>query len=383
MRSTRAESSPDLRRRCPQRVRDPDGVRARPRRPRAAVELDRPDSRPRSAADPPEGAAPTGDVTQAASSPTAIEPTSKSRARSRGRPAAPCARRAGHGAVDAEHPDTGRAGGDGGGADGRRAGGDRAGSGVDPHDRVVGRNCPDGALVAARWFSTRFESAPPRARQRGSPRARCRSSGRAGRRPSQPGRRTAHPRAAGRSRPRPSLAGRNVGGGGSGRERLDDARRLRQPQDRLRVRVDEPDDTVANGDRARRSPQRDRGAGRSRSRRRAPRPRPRRARRRRRPRLVAVARAAGQRRTAAAATSTSPAAACGEQQPRTAAGRQPGRDGRVDAGSCASIACWSRCSSGPGSSPSSPDQRPAGVGVDLERLGLAAGAVEREHQLGA
>ena len=45
------------------------------------------------------------------------------------------------------------------------------------------------------------------------------------------------------------------------------------------------------------------------------------------------------------------------------------------------IARSSSCSSGPGSIPSSRDEQRAAVAVHCERLGLAAGAVERAHQL--
>ncbi len=50
------------------------------------------------------------------------------------------------------------------------------------------------------------------------------------------------------------------------------------------------------------------------------------------------------------------------------------------AGSCASTACCMRRSAGPGSTPSSSMSRRRACGVHVERLRLAARAVEREHQ---
>ena len=55
--------------------------------------------------------------------------------------------------------------------------------------------------------------------------------------------------------------------------------------------------------------------------------------------------------------------------------------GRSSDGSCWRIACSRRWSSGPGSRPELLDQNAARVLVGLERLGLAARAIEREHQL--
>ena len=83
---------------------------------------------------------------------------------------------------------------------------------------------------------------------------------------------------------------------------------------------------------------------------------------------------------------------------RPAPRRSPSRAGRVAVGSavgrrlgagassevsCDRIARSSRCSSTPGSIPSSALSGDAAVAVDLERFGLAAGPVERRHQLPA
>ena len=67
---------------------------------------------------------------------------------------------------------------------------------------------------------------------------------------------------------------------------------------------------------------------------------------------------------AAAASSSGSSAGCG-----------------VSRGSCRRIASCRSRSSGPGSTPSSPTSRSRASWIGVERLGLAAAAVEREHQL--
>ena len=69
------------------------------------------------------------------------------------------------------------------------------------------------------------------------------------------------------------------------------------------------------------------------------------------------------------------------RRPRAAAGRAAGSVARSSAGSWARIASCRRRSSAPGSTPISLDQDRARVAVGLERLGLAARAVQREHPL--
>ena len=78
-----------------------------------------------------------------------------------------------------------------------------------------------------------------------------------------------------------------------------------------------------------------------------------------------------------------PAACAGAGAVRGAsAGAGSGAAGRSSAGSCARIASCSRRSSAPGSTPICLDQRGARLAVGGQRLGLAAGAVQREHALG-
>ena len=67
------------------------------------------------------------------------------------------------------------------------------------------------------------------------------------------------------------------------------------------------------------------------------------------------------------------------RQRRREASRSSG--GRGGGTSCRRIACSSACSSSPGSRPSSLVEQRAGAAVRGERVRLASGAVEREHQL--
>ena len=79
------------------------------------------------------------------------------------------------------------------------------------------------------------------------------------------------------------------------------------------------------------------------------------------------------------------APARGRRTTSTEPGRLPRRLGATAtgaiAGSCARIASWSRRSSGPGSSASSLREHAPRLVEGLEGVGLAAAAVEREHQL--
>ena len=89
--------------------------------------------------------------------------------------------------------------------------------------------------------------------------------------------------------------------------------------------------------------------------------------------------------TTAAATAASNGYQRDEQQHSTTseprASRSGGAAGAPSVGSCCRIARSSSRSAGPGSIPSSSLERVTALAVDLERLGLAAGPVERRHQL--
>ena len=65
----------------------------------------------------------------------------------------------------------------------------------------------------------------------------------------------------------------------------------------------------------------------------------------------------------------------------SAAGSSVSGTGRSSEGSWRRIASWRARSCGPRLDADLLDERPPRVAVDLERLGLAPAAVEREHQL--
>ena len=160
------------------------------------------------------------------------------------------------------------------------------------------------------------------------------------------------------------------------RERLDDSRGRNDAKHRPRVRVDEPEGAVADRERRRSTAGGD-----------APHDLTRlgvdaddRSLRRR----SAVDPEASSSRSAsaasAAARSAEPTAVATSAIQRRRL-RRAGACGARSASSWARIACWSSWSSGPGSRPELGDERLARVRVRVERLGLTARAVEREHQL--
>ena len=176
-----------------------------------------------------------------------------------------------------------------------------------------------------------------------------------------------------------ALADRDVRGSGPGRERLDRPRSLREPQDSLGVRVHQPDDTVADGNRARGPTQGDPpldGAGRGVE---------------RHDRTLAGddhRRAAGlvvvheqQDGGSCGRQGEKDGGRTGEQQSAAAAARRPAARGRVDDLVVREDRLLDPLQLGARLEPELADQHAAGVGVHIERLRLAARPVEREHQL--
>ena len=174
----------------------------------------------------------------------------------------------------------------------------------------------------------------------------------------------------------------DVGRRRAGGEGLDDTRRLgragapsarprRRPRRRRRVRRSRracgPLECVAV---RRRSTRRARRSG--------PRPGPARERASRRRRR---ARAQRRPRLRRGATSRTTAAAASRPAPRRPRGVQ--RAGAARLASWARIACWSRCSSGPGSRPSSCDQHAAASAYTSSASACRPAAVEGEHELRA
>ena len=233
-----------------ERVRDPDGVLRDCDVRHAAGELDRADRRPGAVGDLPERSLRRGRHPGRIGTDRDRTDGGRGHARAGDRPRGAFVEPR-HDAVDAQHPDPGRARCDRGGAHGPRAGGDGAGCGVDPHDPEIGRDRPDGALVRRHVVLDEI-------------RERAAAPGEAGLGALGAGRRL-EPRDGCRHRPRElrilerpavgnpdrACVGGDVGGRRAGGERLDDPRRHRQAEDRLGVGVDDPGGSPVHGDRAR------------------------------------------------------------------------------------------------------------------------------------